>query len=506
LSADTTVTYHVATRVAKNTIAQVVAMTSTVVSKLLITILIARLFGPEQVGQFAFLMTFSMVFTFLSSAGVPLALFREVAVHRDQVDRYVGNGLALVGISGLITIPVMYGVATLMGQPSDIQLAVILAGVALGFDSMAQVLYGAFAGFEQMELGSLIIIAQEVTFLLVGIAILWLGLPFLWLFAVYIPSRLMGLIVGLVTYRRVFDRWVRFQFKWPFVSKLLRTSLPFAANMALGPVYVQIDIIMLSWYRSEVAIGLYSAATSIFYRFNVFARMINNALMPLMAREFEHDPDRARKYLSAAIKYQVAFGISLSVWCFGLANWLIDFLYGPKFEASAIIFRLVSTAIILRFLNNILATTLTALGLQPSRTRAVALAALFNITLNLYVLPRYGIWGAMVTSVLTEVVFFVALYHGLAQTITHPLASVCWPRLLAAGLTMATTFWLAQNLPVPIVLALSGTAYLVALLVLRVFSPAETYFVLRTCQIYRIMPVRLKRRILCDVGPIGGST
>ena len=59
---------QVAERVAKNTVAQVIAMASTVVSKLLITIIIGRVFGAERVGDYAVVMTLSLLFTFLASA------------------------------------------------------------------------------------------------------------------------------------------------------------------------------------------------------------------------------------------------------------------------------------------------------------------------------------------------------------------------------------------------------------------------------------------------------
>ena len=124
---------HAATRVIKNTIAQIIAMASTIVSKLLITIVIARLFGPEKVGDFAFVTTFILLFTFLSSAGVPWALVREMAIHRDKAHRYASNGLALVSLTGLISVPLMVGIVTLLGYPPSIQLAVALTGILCFF-------------------------------------------------------------------------------------------------------------------------------------------------------------------------------------------------------------------------------------------------------------------------------------------------------------------------------------------------------------------------------------
>ncbi|MCP4417910.1 MAG: flippase [Chloroflexi bacterium] len=301
--------------------------------------------------------------------------------------------------------------------------------MALLIDCMAQVIGALFNGLERMELGAIIIIVQEVAFLLFGGTVLLIGLPFLWLFVVYVPSRLAGLLVALVLYRRVAGQPLRFRFDPRFAAFLLRNAAPYAANMALGPVYLRIDVLMLSYYQGSVAVGLYEAAATIFYRFNILARMFNNALMPLMAREYETEAKRIRKYVNAAAKYQVALGIPLTLLCLFLGRQLITAVYGPSFAGAGIVFTLLATIITLRFLDNTLATTLTAVNMQSYRSLIVAFAAVINIALNLYMIPRYSFLGAAISTIVTEICFCVGLYIVLSRRIKQPLAKVFLPQI-----------------------------------------------------------------------------
>lgn len=494
-SATATPERHIASRVAKNTVAQLVATASTIVSKLLITIIVARVYGPEQVGNLAFVLTFTMLFTFLSSAGLSWAMIRESATRRHQIHRYADNGLALVAMASLATIPLMVGIVALMGYSVTLRLAVGLAGLALAFDSMAQLLNGLFGGLERMELGAAIILVQELSFLIIGAAVVLLRLPFIWLFTIYVPSKLAGLVTGLLIYHRLFQRLPRPRLEHPFAGQLLRTALPYAANMALGPVYVRIDVVLLSLLQGNVAVGLYEAATNIFYRFNILARTLNTALLPPMARESEHQTESLRRYINAAVKLQAVVGIPITVFCIILANRLMQLIYGQNFAASGLVFGMLATITTLRFLDHTLATVLTAIGKQSQRSLAVASAAVFNISVNLVLIPRYGLNGAALTTILTEICFFALLYRFLSHRLSQPLAwHVALKPSLAGGL-MALALWLLRGLPLLPVILLSLLVYLVALLSLGTFTRRELALAGRITHLHRLIPQNAETKI-----------
>jgi O-antigen/teichoic acid export membrane protein len=296
-------------------------------------------------------------------------------------------------------------------------------------------------------------------------------------------------------YARVFGTTLRPRFDRQFIKQLIGTSLPYAANMALGPIYLRVDVVMLSFLQGSVAVGLYEAATSIFYRLNVFARTFNMALMPLMAREHGLEADRTKKYIDAAVKAQFILGIPLTVLCIMLAERLVLFFYGQNFKSSGMVFGMMASIILLRFIDNTLATVLTALGLQSKRSLAVAAAAVFNIGLNLWMIPRYSFIGATITTILTETGFFIFLYLLVSQKISRPFAVRLILKPGTAGALMALVVWWLYGLPlIPIVL-LSAIAYLICLLIIGTFTRDEIFLFLGISRIYRWAPNHIQMQI-----------
>jgi O-antigen/teichoic acid export membrane protein len=501
----TAATQQVAKRVVRNTVAQVAAMASTVVSKLLITILLGRLFGAERVGDYAAVMTFGLLFTFLASLGLHWTLIRETAVHAEDVHQYAGNGFSLVFMAGLLTIPLMVGAAAGLGYGRELLAAVALMGLALLFDCLAQLVGAVFNGLERMELGAAIIIVQEVTFLLAGVLVLWLRLPFLWLFVVYVPSRFVGLLLAFGLYRRLFGRGLRPEFDIPFIRSLLRTTAPFAANMALGPIYLRVDVLLLSFYKGSLAVGLYEATAAIFYRFNILARMFNNALMPVMAREYETEAARIRSYVNAAARYQTLIGLPLTLFCMLLGERIVVLIYGPDFAESGLVFSLMASIILLRFLDNTLATTLTAVNMQTQRSIIVGLTAVFNIALNVYVLPLYSFQGAAVTTILTELVFFAGLYLVLARRVPQPLQWSGLVRPFLAAMAMGLAVWLLGDRPLLLHLIVSGAVYVGVLLALGGITREEWRFLWNLLYLDRLVSLQLNKVAAGDAKSIPGG-
>jgi O-antigen/teichoic acid export membrane protein len=482
-------------RVGKNTLAQITMSAAMTVSKFLMVLILARLAGRELLGDFTFVITFTTMFTFLIGMGLTLSLMREVAKDRDQADKMIGNALTITILNGLWVVPLMVGIVAFLGRPPAILIAVALASIATTFDVMGNQLNAVFNGFERMELSAIVILIQEFVFLVVGTIVLVFDMPFVWLFVIYIVSRLVSFGVGTVVYRRTMGT-LKLQFDRAYVRQMLRVSAPFAVQAALGPIYLRIDVLMLSYFQGSVAVGLYAAATSIFYRLNVFARMLNQALMPFLAREYLTMGQRIRRYTRAVAKYQIVLGVPLMVIGLALADRLIPFLYGNQFEESVLVFQLLSSITILRMLDNTLATSLTSTDRQGWRSAITASAAVVNIGLNLVILPRYSFQGAAVTTIMTEIFFGGALYLVLRQRVPHPFNFKQFVRPFLAGLIMAGVIWVTHNAWLPFPLFAGGLAYVVSLLAFGTFSASELRILLRATRLHRILPSPIRWRLV----------
>jgi O-antigen/teichoic acid export membrane protein len=98
------------------------------------------------------------------------------------------------------------------------------------------------------------------------------------------------------------------------------------------------------------------------------------------------------------------------------------------------------------------------------------IAAAINIALNIVLIPRYGMIGAAIATLVAYVVLFVGMWVRARSVYPVPYQ---WRRVLTlAGLAVALTAvgWAVGSLPLAIALAL---VYPFALLPLGFYQPAE---------------------------------
>ena len=85
-----------------------------------------------------------------------------------------------------------------------------------------------------------------------------------------------------------------------------------------------------------------------------------------------------------------------------LAPEIFRFLYGPGFDRAVLTYQLLVLVIPVRMLSHTYSLSLAAMDKQTRRTVAVTVAAVGNVGLNLYFIPRWSYLGAAITTVICE--------------------------------------------------------------------------------------------------------
>ncbi|MHB1712638.1 MAG: hypothetical protein ACYCV7_14780, partial [Acidimicrobiales bacterium] len=102
-----------------------------------------------------------------------------------------------------------------------------------------------------------------------------------------------------------------------------------------------------------------------------------------------------------------------------VAGPLVRILFGPQFGASAPVLEVLALVVPLRLVNSLLGTALTATDRQALRTRAVCAGAVLNLVANLALIPIFGYWGAVGSTLGTEAALGLLLFRS-----TRPMLSM----------------------------------------------------------------------------------
>jgi O-antigen/teichoic acid export membrane protein len=186
----------------------------------------------------------------------------------------------------------------------------------------------------------------------------------------------------------------------------LAIIIPIGISSAFNLIYDKIDIVILSAYLDYNKVAQYSVAYTI-YRLSgiVFGIILYPAL-----NQFSRLAENFAENLKILLKYLVTIifvsAIIILIYIFIISP-LIPFVFGIHYlEASKIIIPL-SFAVILWAMNSITGVYLNGLGQFKYVMAATLSGMIFNITINIILIPIIGVMGAVYSTLGTEFIIFL---------------------------------------------------------------------------------------------------
>lgn len=429
-------------RIAKNSAFQAVANGVQSLTAFFIPIYLARLAGAGLLGQYATMITFVGLFSTIAQFGLPSLLIRGIARSKEnpeQVASLVNAALGLTAVLSAATIGLMFALGASLHYPSVLFRAFIFSGLALGIESIGDMIEASFRGLEEMEWSAVFISTMEGSFLVLALLAVPLGVAIDGLMVAYVASRILSLVAGVWIYRARFGKLRPTMDKKLWLS-LLKGGFPFALNNSMSTVYVRIDVVFLSFWATSAIVGLYDAANNLTMRLNIVARTVNVALYPFLSSEFAKDKQSLERYTGRTIRFLVILGtlIASVLWAFG--DRIVILVYGSKFVSAIQAVKLLALIIPLRFIDTSLEVALNASNREVARAKAIFAAALTNLVLDIILIPPYQMMGAVYATVLTECVL-CAMFVWFLRAEAHEM--LAWrgfigPALGAAAILAAS--------------------------------------------------------------------
>jgi O-antigen/teichoic acid export membrane protein len=412
--------------------------------------------------------------------GVPPLLAREVARRPEDGRRWIEAGTLIALVAGALFAAVLTAGTLAVGASRETVVAVLIAGVGMGFDGIARVQFAAFWAWERMRLEAVITGVQEAAFLVGAVAAIGAGTGAEGALVAFGASRAVGAGLGWVLVGRALGGPTVPRADLAFFRSTVRRATPFALDDMLTLTYMRADAVLLGVFKGPVAVGLYQAGTNLVLYFNVLARSINRALYPRMSKAWPDRPGDFGRLRDASLRSIGFIAMPIAVASLLLAPRTFDVLYGPRFDRAVLTYQLLVLVIPVRMLGHTFSVALAAADRQTRRTVAVAVVAALNVALNLYFIPRWSYLGAALTTVICEtglLLVFIVLLRQVAG------ATALLPAMVVPGVA---------TLPMAAVIVLTGEQHLVASAVAGAVTYAVTvlaYAMLRSPAPRRQRPV-----------------
>lgn len=446
------------------------------------SIMILRRLGAEQYGQYTAVLAFGAVFVFLSDLGLSVYTVRAIARLRDQedgkakIESLYRDILQLRIYLALLTATVIISSAWFTNRPLEMVIAIALGTIGLLMYSIQGTTEAVLSGYERLDIAAGGRIVHQLTFVLIGGAVLLLGLGYFGLiFANLLGIALMTLICWrgvrtLGVYPATGDktRWLT----------LVKSSIPFGIiGFTLGLSY-KFDSILLNVYHGDEVTGYYNAAYTLVFSAVMLSNSINTALYPSLARQAITDPSALPGIYQRSLRYLMALSLPIALGTWLLAEPLVLMLFGEEYHAVTPVLRTIIWVLPLMYASEFLGYVVVIAGQEAKVARSIVLSTTINVTANLILIPLYGLPAAAAMTVLTEAVLVLQYIWLIRDHLPFEQWSQALVGPIAATLTMGIfTLLVSSHLPLLLTVALSGLVYLVGMVVFGVIGRHELEFV-----------------------------
>lgn len=372
-------------------------------------VIIARTLGVEKYGEFVSITALVAILFPFAGLGTEILMLKNVAKDRSLFAVYWGNSLLVTVVTAAISIALAVILAPLLLHHSISTLAILLVAISdLIFGSITSLSSRVFQSIDRLNISARISIFVMFNKVLAAIALFIFfptpnDLEWIWL---YSASSIISALVSATLVQRLvgFPR-----LELDRIKSELTEGISFSISNSAYTIYSDIDKTMLAKLSTLKATGIYAAAY----------RLIDVAFIPVISMAGAAYADFFRKgkdgigtaltfakpLVAITSAYSLLAGLGLLLIAPFVPNILGD-EYLPIVEAL----RWLAPIPLFRAMQTFGGDILSSSGFQSWRGSVETIIAVFNIAINLWLIPLYAWKGAAWASLASDGLLMLLLW------------------------------------------------------------------------------------------------
>ncbi len=438
-----------------------------------VVIYAARVLGASQWGVFSYALSLAALFTIFADIGLGAALTRELVKSPERRDEFLSASLAIKAALLLFVSLIVIFASPYLTKIIIPQTLIILTALLVVFDSLRSFAFSIVRTMEKMHIEALVNIVTQASIVALGLWILTTKPSIEYLAGAYVAASAFGFILVSWIIRNYFKK-IFFGFDRQLIKKIIVSAWPFALLGLMGSVMLNTDIIMLGWFRSANDIGYYSVGQKIIFVLYVLPAVISTAAFPALTRlASQQKKGEFAELLVKTIKTTLIIALPVAVGGIIVAPKLINLLFGPEYQAAVTAFRILLASLVINYPSTVLGNALFAYDQQKQFIKYAAIGAGGNIVFNLALIPYWGVEGAAVSTLFTQIISNYFVWQKMRRINYFNMGGHLIKAIIAT-IIMAVQVWTFAwfNVNLPLVIVSGALIYLLVLLLVK--EPALT--------------------------------
>ncbi len=424
--------------------------------------IITKGLGANLYGTWSLIsVTVSLIVPF-AMLGFSMSIVRFLAAEKDKntIREDFFSACSIVFISGIVFSLLLFFLSDLLAVSifKDVNSSsyIKLGSVLILLNSLYLVLLAFFRMRRKLGLYNILNLSQHgLQVGLIVVAIL-LGYRLGGVITSFIISGILVIVISLfIIFRQTGFQLPRFS----HVKSYLKWGIPLTPNAAILWIINVSDRYMVSYFLGVATAGVYSAAYSIGHYASFALAPLGIVLYATVSKTYdEGNRDEAGNYLKYSLKYLMmiaipaAFGLSI------LAKPLLRILTTPEFVTGSTVVPWVAFGAVLFCFYQICVYIIHLVGKTHITVRLLGISAGLNIGLNLLLIPRMGILGAAIATLIAYGVLGILTLMVTRRYLKFDLSLPFMAKSIFSSGIMALCIWLInpESISMIIVSILAG--------------------------------------------------
>jgi len=380
----------------KNTGALFIGRVGSLLIKMIVGISVANYLGRGQNGILNGGIVYIYLFSAIASLGLDQFIVKELHTFPNNRDQILGTSFWLKVFAGVVCFPVIllaYQIYPPEGTPYKYLLILSFIGLIQAFT----VIESYFQSHVQSKYIMQVQIAGNLLSAAIKLTLIVTRMPLIWFVYAYALDYVFISAGDYFTYQRKERSVFRWTYNHELARKLLTYSWPLIISGIMVALYMKIDVIMLQNISGIKEAGAYATVASLSEAWNFVPVVIVTSLFPAILNAKRDEPERYNKRIQHLYDLMVYLSVPVAV-IITFASPFIYKLYKPEYAYAAPVLSVHIWSGVFVFLGAASGQYLIAENLNKLTFVRTTFGAMVNIVLNLTLIPKMGMMGAAIAT------------------------------------------------------------------------------------------------------------
>lgn len=390
-------------KISVNIVYSILLQISSIIAPLITAPYIARVLSAELIGDYSYVLANSSYFVLVALGGIPLYGTLKCAAIRDnktELSKLFWEIMALkISLTGLCTVVYL---VLFFGINVD-GYKVLYTIMLLNLWGNALDLAWFFNGLEEFRVIAIRSMIVRI-FCIFAILLLVNNKDDIYIYAIIVQG---STVAGYVSaYPELHDKIEKVQWRELKVLRHLVPTLPYFIPGLINTIFSSADKTMLGVFcNNAYEVGVYEQANKICQLCIMVISAISNVIFPRVSYLYNNSGNKEKlsEILHSSIRIAVFAAVPISFGIAGIADYFVPFFYGPGYEKSALLLKILCFNVLFVTLSNFCGQQcLIGRNRQKEYNVAVCVGALSNVAINFCLVRDFQSIGVSMASAIAS--------------------------------------------------------------------------------------------------------